>query len=312
VVLLSVAWGAQAESSRADSCEMGGVVHERQEQSAPLNAVIPAQTCWQPEPPQARVTEGMAKLPDVDLWYWDTGGSGEPVVLLHPATGNGAIWGYQQPFFAEAGYRVIGYSRRHFYRSQSGPADRPGSASEDLHALVDWLGLDKFHLIGSAAGGFIVPDYALTHPDRLYSIVIASSLGGVGDPDYLRVTAELLPKGFAEMPSEFRELGPSYRAANPEGVARWLALEQLSGDGPRMRQPSPLLSWQALERVRTPALILGGDADLYMPPSRVRDYAAHLPNAELSIFSEAGHALYWEQPDGFNRRVLEFLAKHGP
>src|SRR5688572_14304892 len=65
-----------------------------------------------PIPAQAPAKDGMAQIPDTRLWYWDTGGQGVPIVLLHPATGSALIWGYQQPVFANAGYRVIAYSRR--------------------------------------------------------------------------------------------------------------------------------------------------------------------------------------------------------
>src|SRR5215813_12050435 len=70
-----------------------------------------------PIPPQVAAKEALAQLPDTRLWYWDTGGSGVPIVLLHPATGSALIWGYQQPAFAKAGYRVIAYSRRGYYNS---------------------------------------------------------------------------------------------------------------------------------------------------------------------------------------------------
>src|SRR5215218_3654543 len=65
-----------------------------------------------PIPTQVPAKEGVAEIPDTRLWYWDTGGDGAPIVLLHPATGSGLIWGYQQPVLAKAGYRVIAYSRR--------------------------------------------------------------------------------------------------------------------------------------------------------------------------------------------------------
>ena len=68
-------------------------------------------------PPQAPAREGLAPIADTHLWYWDTGGEGVPVVLLHPASGSGLIWGYQQPALAKAGYRVIGYSRRSYFNS---------------------------------------------------------------------------------------------------------------------------------------------------------------------------------------------------
>src|SRR5688500_12964436 len=59
-----------------------------------------------PIPAQAQATEGFATLPDARLWYWDTGGDGEPIVLLHPNSGSGLTWPYQQPVFSGAGYRV--------------------------------------------------------------------------------------------------------------------------------------------------------------------------------------------------------------
>jgi hypothetical protein len=47
-----------------------------------------------PQPVPAK--EALASLPDTRLWYWDTGGDGAPIVLVHPATGSALIWGYQQ------------------------------------------------------------------------------------------------------------------------------------------------------------------------------------------------------------------------
>ena len=65
-----------------------------------------------PIPAQVAAKEGLAQLADTRLFYWDTGGDGQPIVLMHPASGSALIWGYQQPVFAKAGYRVIAYSRR--------------------------------------------------------------------------------------------------------------------------------------------------------------------------------------------------------
>src|SRR5258708_27396575 len=76
-------------------------------------------------PPQAPAREGLAPIADTHLWYWDTGGEGVPVVLLHPASGSGLIWGHQQPALAKAGYRGIGYSRRSYLNSDALAKDRP-------------------------------------------------------------------------------------------------------------------------------------------------------------------------------------------
>src|SRR4030095_9638440 len=113
-----------------------------------------------PIPKQVPAKEGMAELPDTRLGYSDTGGSGQPVVFLHPASGSALIWLYQQPVFAKAGYRVIACSRRNYYNSDSAPQDNPGTGSGDLQNLTKFLGLEKFHLVSSAAGGTLSADYA--------------------------------------------------------------------------------------------------------------------------------------------------------
>src|SRR5499427_8143455 len=84
-------------------------------------------------PEQVPATEGMAVISDTNLGYWDTGGTGEAIVFLHPASGSALVWLYQQPVFARAGYRVIAYSRRNYYNSELASEDNPGIASEDLH-----------------------------------------------------------------------------------------------------------------------------------------------------------------------------------
>src|SRR5262245_31721606 len=106
-----------------------------------------------PIPPQAPAKEGIAELTDTRLWFWDTGGTGEPIVLLHPASGSGLIWGYQQPVFAKADYRVVSDSRRGYHGSAPVDRAKPGIASEDLHQLVEVLGLGQVQVFGPAAGG---------------------------------------------------------------------------------------------------------------------------------------------------------------
>jgi pimeloyl-ACP methyl ester carboxylesterase len=268
-----------------------------------------------PPPAPVPAKEALATLPDTRLWYWDTGGVGAPVVLIHPATGSGLIWGYQQPAFAKAGYRVIGYSRRSYYGSDPVPKDRPGIASEDLHNLIEFLGIEKFHAVGSAAGGGVAADYAVSHPDRLLSLVISSNPGasdaGISDGDIIKVYQSLRPQGFAEMPADFRELGPSYRAANPAGVKLWLELEHKAVTSNPFRQKAANQITEAtLKRPQVPTLLITGEADLYSAPALIRMVAAQIPNSEVAIMREAGHSSYWEQPEAFNRTVLDFLARH--
>jgi pimeloyl-ACP methyl ester carboxylesterase len=262
-------------------------------------------------PAQAPAKEGMAQLPGTRLGYWDTGGDGAPVVLLHPATGSALIWEYQQPVFARAGYRVIAYSRRGHHNSDSVSAADPGTASGDLHNLVEFLGLRKFHAVGSAAGCSVVTDYVHSHPERLFSMVLACGLSGVTDASYVTASERLRPPGFDDMPADFRELSPSYRAANPEGAKRWLALEHKAVTGNRAGQrPANRITLASLEKLQVPTLLIAGDADLWQPRAMTRLLAQHIPNSELVVVPEAGHSIYWERPDIFNRVVLDFIGRH--
>jgi pimeloyl-ACP methyl ester carboxylesterase len=267
-----------------------------------------------PLPPQAPVTEGVVQIAGAQLWFWDTGGNGEPIVLLHPASGSGLIWGYQQPVFAKAGYRVIAYSRRGYYNS--GPVDRgnPGVASEDLHQLADHLGLGRFHLVGSAQGGSIATDYAFSHPERVLSLTVSSNQFGLAAGDILAAGARIRPPAFDEIPVELREVGPSYRARNPDGFKLWVELEHKSGlaNLAGFRQPLKNRITEAmLPALKPPVLMICGAADLFTPPSIARMIVAKIPGAELAVAPESGHSVYWEEPEVFNRAVLAFIGKHG-
>ena len=266
-----------------------------------------------PIPQQVSAKQGHINAAGARLWYWDTGGDGPPVVLVHPATGSGLIWEYQQPVFAKAGYRVIGYSRKNYVHSEITEPEKIRSDVDDLHGLVQSLQLARFHAIGSAAGGGIVMEYSVAHPRNLLSMTIACSLGRVNDEAYHKASAALRPAAFYALPPEFRELGPCYRAANPTGVLRWVKLADQARpnrqflSGPRGRAE---VTWAKLRQEKIPTLLLGGDADLYTPPPLLKYFHEHMPGSELVIIHGCGHSAYWEQPEIFNRKVIDFLRRN--
>jgi pimeloyl-ACP methyl ester carboxylesterase len=257
---------------------------------------------------------GYAALPGVRLFYTDTGGSGVPIVLLHAATGSVRNWEHQTPAFTSAGYRVIAFDRRGWGQTTTDVAGpRPATAADDLLALMDHLRIDRVHLVGTAGGGFVSLDFALSFPKRLRSVVVANSIGGVQDEDFLDLGRRLRPPTFAAMPPEVREVSPSYRAANPDGTRRWVELERASRPAGPPAPAQPLrnpITFSLLETVTVPVLLLTGDADMYAPPPVLRMFAARIKHAESVIVPEAGHSTYWEQPDVFNRAVLNFIRKH--
>jgi pimeloyl-ACP methyl ester carboxylesterase len=176
---------------------------------------------------------------------------------------------------------------------------------------VQHLGLARFHVVATAAGGIGGLDYAVEHPERVRSLVVANSIGGVQDPEYLEVQHRLRPPEIQRLPIELRELGPSYRGTNHEGTIEFEVAQQPSRGTPGARaaatapddvraagdHTSP--SARARRRSRPPE-----------PPALMRMLAAHIPNCQFVTVPEAGHAAFWEQPEIWNRLVLEFLGQH--
>src|SRR5262249_50269184 len=98
--------------------------------------------------------EGFVDVPGARIFYKDSGGSAFPIVFLHAVTGSTEVWEQQIPAFTGAGYHFIAYDRRGFGRTladQNGPAS---TGPEDLQALLDYLKVERIHLVGTAAGGF--------------------------------------------------------------------------------------------------------------------------------------------------------------
>lgn len=255
-----------------------------------------------------------AEVADARLYFIDTGGEGIPTVFMHAATGSCDSWVYQVPAFTEAGYRIIAFDRRGRGRTQSDPEGRlhPGSGAEDLHALLEHLGIDRIHLIGTAAGAIASLDFAVSWPERLRSLVAANSIYGIQDAAFQTLIERLRPQPeFNALPPDLRELGPAYRAANPEGVQRWLEIEH-DGRSPDPARPQATRNQLTFDQIATltcPTFLMTGGADLYAPPPVQHMLAERLPHAETLTIPEVGHSAYWEQPDVFNRAVLAFLQR---
>jgi pimeloyl-ACP methyl ester carboxylesterase len=251
----------------------------------------------------------LASIPGVRLWFTDTGGTGEPIVLMHAITGTSESWASQIDTFSRAGYRVIAFDRRGWGRSQTdttGP--QPGTAADDLHALADYLSLGRFHLVGVAGGGFVSLVYAAAHPERLSSLVIAASTGSVSDKEIQDVIARIEIPGLRSLPGHFREVGASYRGTNPEGTKRWLEIAEQARQAGAPTQPlrSPN-TYAKLATITTRTLVVAADADLLAPPGLMTLWARQVKGAQWTTVPDAGHSIAWEQPAMFNEIVLKFL-----
>jgi pimeloyl-ACP methyl ester carboxylesterase len=216
--------------------------------------------------------------------------------------------------FSQAGYRVIAFDRRGWGHSMPDPKSgpQPGSIAADLDALADHLALDKFHLIGVAGGGFAALDYAAWRPQRLRNLVVGASTGAIADQEIADFIARIAIPEIRKQSAHYREIGPSYRGANPEGTKRWIEIDETSRQPdvefqPPLRSPN---TFAKIASIPNPTLVIAADADLLAPPALMRIWARHLKNHEWAVIHDAGHAMAWEQPGHFNDIVLEFLRRH--
>lgn len=250
------------------------------------------------------VDVGGASLP-----YWDTGGGGVPLILMHPFAGSLESWPTQQVAFTRAGFRVIAYSRRGV--GSKTPITTPINHAEDLKRVMDALGVKRAHLVTVSGGATVAADFLISHPDRVASAVFACSLISYQDPLLMaaRKAAAPAPEGQRLSPAE-QELSKAYRDSNPEGTQRWIEIQQRAqsaGLAPTAQTNEVTLA--AIAATRVPLLLIAGEYDRLLTPDMLKAIASRLPNAEPQLIRGAGHQAHWEQPEAFNALVLDFLRR---
>lgn len=273
-----------------------------------LSACVPTQRTLDSK----SITTGEIDVGDGwSLPYWDTGGTGTPLVLMHAFAGSLESWPEQQTAFAKAGFRVIAYSRRGV--GATSRITTPINHAVDLERVLDALGIQRAHLINVAGGTTVAADFMISHPERVASAVFACSLISFQDPLLLAARKEAdrarLPEG-PRPPATELELSKVYRDSNPEGTRRWDEIRQRAqtfGVAPRAQTNEVTL--KAIAETRVPILLIAGEYDQLLTPQMLETVAAHLPNAEPHVIRNAGHQVHWEQPEAFNTLVLDFLRR---
>lgn len=258
------------------------------------------------------ITRGEIDVGGGSLPYWDTGGAGTPLVLMHAFAGSLESWPEQQAAFADAGFRVIAYSRRGVGAKL--PITTPINHAEDLKRVLEALDIKRAHLVTVAGGATVAADFMISHPERVASAVFACSLISFQDPLILAARQAAAPARSPEgaRPSHAElELSKVYRDSNPEGTRRWDEIRQRAqsaGLAPRTQTNEVTLD--ALAATRVPILLIAGEHDRLLTPQLLQVIAARLPNAEPHLIRDAGHQVHWEQPEAFNALVLDFVRRH--
>ncbi len=226
------------------------------------------------------------------------------------------MWDDQAELFSER-YTVIRYDLRGFGQS-SLPDGRPYSHAEDLHWLLEALGIREPILVGLSMGGGAVVNFAVLHPGIPRAIVVAdSSLGGFLYSDEIATEGELLvltanKKGLDPAKALLLKEGFFVDAMRNKRVAKKLkeivgsysGYHWLHRDNGRPLTPPAIAR---LEQIAVPALVLVGENDVPDFHAIAETLAVKIPNARKIIMAGVGHMCNMEDPEGFNEVVMRFL-----
>ncbi len=239
-----------------------------------------------------------------------------------PGSGNEASDGAEEQFrrLQLRHVRAAGHGQAGAGRSTQ--LDEPVTTQElaaDTLALMDQLGVGQAHVVGRSMGGAIAQHMALAAPDRIHSLALCASFARL-DPLGRRVLSNMREALEWRMSwadharhSVQNFVSAGFFNEQPEQVA---AIERLIGGETRLpacyvRQNDACQTHDTLPdlgSIRQRTLVMGGDSDPICSLTATRALAAGLPNVRTEIFAAASHFFLIEQPDKFNRLLLEWLA----
>ncbi|MDA9975656.1 alpha/beta hydrolase [Alphaproteobacteria bacterium] len=220
-------------------------------------------------------------------------------MLCHPASQGCRVWVNQRTAFAQAGYRVIGYSGHGHGRSEFGPVGRPGTTVDDLRNWIQALSIDGAQMLGAAAGGITALGFATIYPDRVDRLVLVGTILTPNEEQWRAMHARLgIAKVRHAASTEFLKLGPPYRASHYEGVEPFtnLSRQAIDSKGDFTQPTRAVAYWKTLQEVRAPVLLLTAEADLYPPPPMQELIANHLQDHRLVTLPQLVMRLIWKFP----------------
>ena len=242
----------------------------------------------------------------VRIWY-EVHGDGPPVLLSHGYTASAAMWEPQVGPLAHAGYRVVAWDQRGHGRSDY--PDDPADYAEDLAvgdmaAVLDAVGARRAVVGGLSLGGYLSLAFHLRHPERTAALALFDTGPGfkrdearaAWNEQAERYARDFEARGLDALPQR-AEVERHHRG--PEGLVR-------AARGLLAQRDARVI--ESLPRVGVPTLVVAGADD--QPFLAATSYmAARIPGATEAVIPGAGHAANLDQPEAFNRHLLDFLGR---
>ncbi len=260
----------------------------------------------------------------VDIHY-QVAGEGYPLVWSHEFAGDITSWEPQVNFFSRR-YQVITYCHRGY--PPSGVPNDPAAYSqdhlvEDLNRLLQHLGIERAYISGLSMGGTVAISFAIAHPEMCRALIVASAGAGSDSGDRERLLAswqalsesmvadgmERFADGYARGPErvQFLRKDPVGWAKFHAGLARHSAQgSSLTFRGVQMKRPTIYELEKDLQQIKVPTLVLIGDEDAPCVDAAIF-MKRTIPACGLAVFPQSGHTINLEEPELYNRTVLDFL-----
>lgn len=257
------------------------------------------------------------------LHYIDIGiSTAAPVVFIHGFPFSHKMWTFPggQTEALAGSYRVIGYDVRGHGESEIGDGQYTIELFvDDLIGLLDHLGILKAILVGLSMGGYIALRTIERHPDRVRGLVLCDTKSEADSNEAKIKRAASIKSIKANGPRVFAEsfvagvFTPESFTAKPEAVkAIQSTIERtapISLCGTTLALAARTDTSSSLPGITVPVLIMVGDRDLLTPPSVSQAMKEKIPNSELHLIPNSAHLSNIENPEVFNKHLMEFLGK---
>lgn len=263
----------------------------------------------------------VASVNGIEMYYRRReAGSGPPLLLIPGFGGHAGAFAPQYAAFSKR-YDVIAIDNRGAGRTSA--PDEPYSMAQmaaDAVALLDHLGIERAHVLGTSMGGMIAQEMAIACPERVDALVLACTRAKPADARRLA--------GEAQRALAMADLAPGVRAAHEmpwsfttsfmQDPAKVDARIRIAIADPYpvsrigyLRQLDAVLAHDTLgrlDRIKARTLVLVGADDILTPPAESELLARDIANATLRVLPHGGHGFSAEYAEEFNAAVLEFLA----
>lgn len=259
--------------------------------------------------------------------YYETAGSGEPLIFAHAGFVDSRMWDTQWEFFAQH-YQVVRFDMVGFGRSSA--ATKPVNRRDELNQLLNHLEIDRAILVGSSMSGATILDFYMENPERVSALVLVAAvpngfemqgappaellemMGAIEEGDLQRALALQIQLWVSSPHRSVEQISKVLRNQVAE-----MSLIPLKNDTIRIADwapPAPLEPAAAyrLNEVSVPTLIVAGSLDNSEVVRAAEVMAAGIANAEKLIVADTAHVLNMEKPQLFNEHVRSFLRDQKP